>query len=209
MKNIQFYLFCILIVLCFLLTTRFLGGIIYFFPLYQIERGIRSASGCFYTFIVMMRISSLLAVALASFCFGFITHFNCKLAGLSASLYLILDCLSLLHLLHLGLFEPIVVYIALTYIPPALAAYFVGSFFCSLSKKLKVKRIKSVSWSDINIEDAQRSWRNAPDEHLSQAVKNTEDYNPQVRAIIIEEAKNRFGKDFVTESTLDDKKKVL
>lgn len=50
---------------------------------------------------------------------------------------------------------------------------------------------------DIDIQAASKSWRNAPDEHLTQAVKNLNDYDPSVSDIIIKEAKNRFGDEFV------------
>jgi len=62
--------------------------------------------------------------------------------------------------------------------------------------------------SNIDIEEATKSWHKAPDEHLSLAIKTIENYDPQVRTVIIEEAKNRFGNNFLTETIDDCKQKV-
>ena len=50
---------------------------------------------------------------------------------------------------------------------------------------------------DIVIEAAKKSWADAPDEHLKQAIESLENYDQQIRAIIIKEAENRFGEAFV------------
>lgn len=144
MKNTISRFYCILILLCFLLVVFFLDKILYFFPLYQLEKAIRHATQYSRTFIFMMKISSLLAIAFASFGFGFIKQFNCKLAGLSASLYLVLDWLSFLHsvlfVMHLNLQENVVIYNSSIYILAAVIAYIIGFAFCSFSKKLKRTR---------------------------------------------------------------------
>jgi hypothetical protein len=56
---------------------------------------------------------------------------------------------------------------------------------------------------NIDIEIARKSWREAPDSHIDQAINNIKDYDTLIKDIIIEEAEKRFGKTFVLE-TLND-----
>ena len=49
---------------------------------------------------------------------------------------------------------------------------------------------------DIDIEIAKKSWREAPDNHIAEAMSNLDSYNQQVRDIIRQEAETRFGQSF-------------
>ena len=51
---------------------------------------------------------------------------------------------------------------------------------------------------NFDIEVARKSWASAPNEHIDQAIRNLHDYGFDVQSIIIKEAENRFGKEYVT-----------
>jgi len=129
-----------ILVICFLLVAYCVDSVISAL-LYFVPAMIRNQIQFPFSDFIILKVFSLFAVALTGFGFGFgfSKQINSKLAGIGSSLYLLLLWLIMLHAiyfeLHLSLKEAIVIYNSLMYIVAMLMAYFVGFFFCGLSKK--------------------------------------------------------------------------
>ena len=137
MKNVFLLL---VLFLCFLAAVYVIDSVVFFFlhPLLRIVRETLNSPNCSF---VALRVSSLLAIAATSFGFGFLKYIHCRFIGFAAALYLVLTWLGMLHSVYfntsLKVSDPAIMYLSLIYILSIVAAYFVGCFSFSFSKKMQ------------------------------------------------------------------------